>query len=133
MCLCDLQTNKHVCLLASHCASIQKGVILDSAISDYFQEITKDKKGRRHTKNKMKDLLNYLKKMEPKLLEEVEEVIKDKEKDYQTIERHLDYLLTGATVGIGKNAFQKLNDYYRTLNPQGAEWYQKHLNDLLDN
>lgn len=59
----------------------------------------------------------------PALEGEVDQIIASKCLDAQTIERTLDTLLSIAQIGVGRELFIKLLDYYKTIDSEGALFY----------
>ncbi|MFC3813277.1 hypothetical protein [Lacihabitans lacunae] len=59
----------------------------------------------------------------PKIDAEITQMIDNKNKDTQVIERYLDTLLSLTMYGIGDELFIKLLEYYKTVDAEGAEFY----------
>lgn len=66
-----------------------------------------------------KSLLQYL----PGLEHEVDQLIQLKSTDKNLIENTLDTLLSLIDMGIGKDLFIKLLEYYKTIDLDGAAFY----------
>ena len=67
----------------------------------------------------------------PTISAEITDIITTKNKDPKKIESLLDQLLNYSMMGIGRREFRKLNSYYKKVDPEAAEFYQKayHEND----
>ena len=60
----------------------------------------------------------------PALEKEVDAIIGSHSKDEKIIERMIDCLFDLAVyMGIGEKLFLRLLDYYKTVNPEAADWY----------
>jgi len=59
----------------------------------------------------------------PALEAEVNYLIKSKSQDKNTIEYTLDTLLSLTDMGVGKELFIKLLEYYKTIDAEGAIYY----------
>ncbi len=56
---------------------------------------------------------------------EINAIIDTKVQDSNTIEHSLDTLLSLTDMGLGKELFVKLLDYYKTIDAEGAAFYWK--------
>jgi len=61
----------------------------------------------------------------PALEREVNQRIRSKESNTNTIEHLLDTLLSLTMMGVGDELFFKLLGYYRTLDEEGADFYSE--------
>jgi hypothetical protein len=59
----------------------------------------------------------------PALENEINAIINTKVQDSNTIEHSLDTLLSLTDMGVGKELFVKLLDYYKTIDAEGAAFY----------
>lgn len=59
----------------------------------------------------------------------VNHLIKSKCQDSNKVELTLDYIMDFAGNGDGLALFQRLLEYLKTINPQGAEMYQRYWNE----
>jgi hypothetical protein len=60
----------------------------------------------------------------PALEKEVDALIGSQSKDEKAIEHMIDCLFDLTVyVGIGEKLFLRLLDYYKTINPEAADWY----------
>ena len=59
----------------------------------------------------------------PALEAEVNHLIQSGNQDKNTIENTLDTLLSLVDMGIGKELFVRLLEYYKTIDSEGAEFY----------
>ena len=59
----------------------------------------------------------------PALEAEVNDLIESKNQDKNTIENTLDTLLSLNDLGVGKELFLKLLEYYKTIDSEGAAFY----------
>jgi len=66
---------------------------------------------------------NSLKLHLPALEAEINHLILSKNRDKNTIENTLDTLLPLTDMGVGKDLFVRLLDYYKTIDPEGAMFY----------
>jgi hypothetical protein len=59
----------------------------------------------------------------PAIEAEINHLIQSKNQDKNTIENTLDTLLSLIDMGIGKDLFFKLLEYYKTIDAEGAAFY----------
>lgn len=59
----------------------------------------------------------------PVFEKDAKEIIASQSTDQEDIELTLDNLLEGTYIGLGDEAFVKLVDYYKTLNPERAMYF----------
>jgi hypothetical protein len=59
----------------------------------------------------------------PALEAETNALIRNKIQNKNEIERHLDTLLSLMDMGVGKDLFVKLLEYYKTVDAEGAIYY----------
>jgi hypothetical protein len=59
----------------------------------------------------------------PALEIEINAIIDSKVQDQNTIEHSLDTLLSLVNMGVGKELFVKLLEYYKTIDTEGATFY----------
>lgn len=59
----------------------------------------------------------------PALQQEVNNIIAQKSTDQNNIEHHLDTLLSLTAHGIGDKLYVQLLEYYKTINPEAADYY----------
>lgn len=59
----------------------------------------------------------------PALEEEVKALIASETTDANTIEHTLDSLLSLTDMGVGKDLYIRLLEYYKTIDADGAEFY----------
>lgn len=59
----------------------------------------------------------------PQLEEEINQLIASGNQDKNTIENTLDTMLSLTSMGVGKELFIKLLEYYKTIDAQGAMFY----------
>lgn len=62
----------------------------------------------------------------------VDEVIAKRITNQVEIEHTLDTLLDYALLDVGKEEFERLNRYYKSVNKHNADFYWHHYRDLLD-
>jgi hypothetical protein len=61
----------------------------------------------------------------PQLRAEITDIIESKSVDERRIEHTIDDVLNLYEMGIGKKEFLRLNAYYKTVNPEGADFYRR--------
>jgi hypothetical protein len=66
---------------------------------------------------------NSLKQHLPALEAEINYLIQSKNRDKNTIENTLDTLLSITDMGVGKDLFIRLLEYYKTVDAEGAMFY----------
>lgn len=75
-------------------------------------------------KDKIGKIKSQMEENLPIISSEIEELIGKKEQSVSRIERLLDTLLDYTQLGVGEEEFKRLNDYYATLNPLNAKFYE---------
>lgn len=72
---------------------------------------------------RIKELKASMESCLPFLDEQINEIIKNKDRSIKRIERVLDLLLDYAQVGVGEEQFNRLVSYYESLNKENAAFY----------
>lgn len=68
----------------------------------------------------------------PVLNEQIDNLIRNRSKSTKQIEFLLDQLLDYGFLGIGKQEFQKLNNYYATINKKNAQFYHRYYREIQE-
>ena len=79
-------------------------------------------------KTHQKAISKYL----PEIAEQVDNIINKNSSDVRQIEQHLDTLYAFTEMGMGKDLFLKLLDYYKNFDPEGAADYWKLYEDGIE-
>ena len=66
----------------------------------------------------------------PSVNESIESIINNNITSSRAIERVLDQLLGYASLGFGKQEFERLNQYYALINKENAAFYEKEFNKI---
>ena len=74
-------------------------------------------------KQTIEDFQQSLKQHLPALENEMKALIQSGSRDKNAIEHSLDILLSIAQMGIGKELFVQLLEYYKTIDSEGAAFY----------
>lgn len=61
----------------------------------------------------------------PELRAEISDIIENKIVDEGRIGRTIDLILGLYEMGIGKKEFLRLNEYFKTIDPESAEFYRR--------
>ena len=68
----------------------------------------------------------------PSLANEVDSIIKEKDKSIQRIEHILDDLLNYMQLGVGEREFIRLNKYYASFNRENAGSYNQFYSEMKE-
>ena len=68
----------------------------------------------------------------PSIQDNIDSIIERKEQDPNIVQRELDYILNLVQIGIGDSEFKRLNDYLRTIDFKGANYYDKEYQEIID-
>lgn len=79
---------------------------------------------------KLQSIKALMKSNLPLINKEIDNMIAKKTKDYRAIEYVLDMLLDYRYMEIGEREFDKLVTYYRTVDEDGADYYQKAYKEI---
>jgi N-acetylglucosamine kinase-like BadF-type ATPase len=82
-------------------------------MSDAFENI----------KETIRDFQQHLEQQMPAIAAEVNALIANETTDSNTIEHTLDSLLSLTEMGVGKDLYIRLLEYYKTIDAAGADFY----------
>ncbi len=66
----------------------------------------------------------------PYINDEIQNIISSKNKDEHRVEKLLDTLLDYCYLGMGKDEFNKLNNYYFSFNSKNSKEYEKFYEEI---
>jgi len=68
----------------------------------------------------------------PEIRQDIDGIIERGERDQMVVERELDFLLPLCQLGFCDEEFRRLNDYFRAINPNSAEDYDKFYREMVE-
>jgi hypothetical protein len=93
---------------------------IDRSYQEFYGEI----------KRSIEGLRKFFESQAVNLENEVQLIIKSDSKDQLLIEHTLDSLLSGISLGLNPNSFNKLLDYYSKIDKKSADFYRKEYETL---
>lgn len=90
-----------------------------------FINLTIQREGVDKLVKRIADLKQKMEQALPLLSKEIDTIISDHEQSTQRIEAILDNLLDFGQLGVGRTEFERLNQYYSTVNPTYARDYTR--------